>query len=313
MPFVDETLGTLPKNSYICARKKTIAMKKHLLPLVLCVVLFAGCNKDDDDFENYNYNRGNTADHVGYRPECPKQVSNSNYIYITHTAKIGNTNMRNYSMCFDTKKYAALWVAYPLHSCYRGGQYTRAYSTDVYWPYDPDIDSDYQAVGKSGYSGMTRGHQIPAADRTTTYEMNAQTFYMSNMTPQDYNFNGGLWLSLENRVRQYICSDTLYVVTGAHWENTNRLVGKNRNYPVPTHYYKVLLRTIKGNTGKAVTEIDRNSLKCIGFWLEHDSSTGNINKSYCKSVAEIERLTGHTFFPDVDVDKTACNPSDWGL
>lgn len=311
MPFVDKMLGTLPKNSYICARKKTITMKKHLLPLVLCVVLFAGCNKDDDDFGNYSYNRGNTVDHVGYRPECPKQVSNSNYIYITHTAKIGNANMRNYSMCFDKTKYAALWVAYPLHSCYMGSS-----SRSNAWGFDPDIDQSLQ-VNVGGYHtwNYTRGHQIPSADRTATEELNTQTFYMSNMTPQNYYFNGGdnydgLWLNLETQVRKYVCSDTLYVVTGAHWGSGYDYVNK---YPVPTHYYKVLLRTVKGNTGKAVTNAQRSDLKCIGFWLEHNSTTGNINKSYCKSVAEIERLTGHTFFPDVDVDKTACNPSDWGL
>lgn len=287
-------------------------MKKYLLPLVLCVALLASCNKDDDDFENYDYNRGGTVDHVGYRPECPKKVNNSNYIYITHTAKIGNANMRNYSMCFDKTKYAALWVAYPLHTCYTNGSAGRAYESSQVWPYDPDINSDYQAVGKSGYSGLTRGHQIPSYDRQVNVEMNAQTFYMSNMTPQKYDFNTGIWVTLESRVRQYICSDTLYVVTGAHWENTNYRVGKNGTYPVPTHYYKVLLRTVSGRTGLSVTKADRDDLKCIGFWLDHNT-TGTSLKQYCKSVAEIERLTGHTFFPDVDVDKTQCNPSDWGI
>ncbi|MDY4849938.1 MAG: DNA/RNA non-specific endonuclease, partial [Paludibacteraceae bacterium] len=84
--------------------------------------------------------------------------------------------------------------------------------------------------GKGGYNGYTRGHQIPSADRTATRELNEQTFYMSNMTLQAYDFNSGIWLDLENKVRGYMCNDTIYVVTGAHWENTSRYAGK---YPIP--------------------------------------------------------------------------------
>ena len=38
------------------------------------------------------------------------------------------------------------------------------------------------------------------------------------------------------------------------------------------------------------------------------------SKGVFKTVAEIERLTGHTFFPNVpNVPKDTYNPSDWGL
>lgn len=280
-------------------------MKKRIFPAALtaCVLicLFAGCEKTDP------WKRSNAS--YGSFPEVPTQITNSNYIYVTHTASLNGRQVRNYTMCFDKNKYAALWVAYPLHKCYcTGGPRTDA------WAYDPNIPQNYQ-VGTAGYRryGYTRGHQIPSADRTATTELNNQTFYMSNMTPQGYDFNTGIWVDLEGLLRNenkgYICDDTLYVVTGAHWANLDKKIDK---YPVPTAYYKVLLRTKSGYSGKSVFDTKRSDLKCIGFWLEH-SASGTINKSYCKSVAEIERLTGHTFFPDVDVDKTQCNPSDWGL
>lgn len=283
-------------------------MKKRIFPAALtaCVLicLFAGCEQNDPSWVFSGVDNDNTT--FTYLPECPAKVSNDNCSYITHVAKIGNRNMRNYTMCFDKNKYAALWVAYPLHQCYLGGS-----GRTEKWAFDPDIETWLQ-VDTSGYHtwNYTRGHQIPSADRTASSSMNNQTFYMSNMTPQGYDFNSGIWAALESRIRGYKCNDTLYVVTGAHWDDDCSYI--KRKYPVPTHYYKVLLRTISGNTGKSVTDTKRSDLKCIGFWLEH-SASGTINKSYCKSVAEIERLTGHTFFPDVDVDKTQCNPSDWGL
>lgn len=276
-------------------------MKKTLnltLQLVLIVLLLSSCDN--------TYNPWESDDKVPFKaaPEVPLKTFNNNYEYKTHNVIINNRGMRNFTLCFDKTVYAARWVAYPLHTCYIGST-----GRTEAWAYDPSISTSYQAPPRTYGGGWTRGHQIPSADRTKTLEANKQTFYMSNMTPQDYDYNSGIWLDLENRVRNtYRCNDTLYVVTGAHWGNKNTTAGK---YPVPTHYYKVLLRTRNGNTKKSVYGVPREDLKCIGFWISH-SATGRLNSSYCTTVAEIERLTGFTFFPEVDVDKTQYNLSDWG-
>ena len=57
----------------------------------------------------------------------------------------------------------------------------------------------------------------------------------------------------------------------------------------------------------------------MGFWFEHadqigGSSSPTLDKSYLRSVKEIEEKTGFTFFPDVDESvKASCNPADWGF
>lgn len=51
-------------------------------------------------------------------PELPLYGSND-YV-ITHTGTLNGKTVRNYTMLFDREKHAALWVAYPLHDCYRG-------------------------------------------------------------------------------------------------------------------------------------------------------------------------------------------------
>ncbi len=274
--------------------------------LVIATLVSCSENGGTGGYDPFDQNK-DTGPYPNF-PEMPEQVINSNYIYTTHNTQLNNRTVRNFTLCFDKTKYAARWVAYPLHSSYRGGS-DRSYTSQQTWPQDPTIPENYQAIGKGGYNGYTRGHQIPSADRTDNTAMNKQTFYMSNMTPQAYDFNTGIWVNLEDKVRKYICNDTLYVVTGAHWGNGYKNAGK---YPIPTHYYKVLLRTRKGNTRKSVYQTSPGDLKCIGFWLSH-SANGTLNKSYCKSVADIERLTGFTFFPNVDVDKTECTPSDWGF
>ncbi len=264
-----------------------------------------------------------TFDNTTY-PLAELPLYDSNDYVITHTGTLNGTKVRNYTMLFDKEKHAALWVAYPLHECYRGSS-----GRTEAWAADPLIDAMYQAKlwgeGYCYYEGYSRGHQIPSADRTASDELNNQTFYASNMTPQNGDFNGGIWGSLEGKIRDNMCSDTLYVVTGCYFGNGYNVTFDGSQYgkgstdskecPVPTHYFKVILRTRSGNTGKPVGECDASELKCIGFWLEHRSDyPETFNTDYCKSVEYIEQQTGFTFFPSAPEGiKKQCNSSEWVL
>lgn len=242
--------------------------------------------------------------------ELPICKINDNYIYNTHYGMMGTKrNARNYTYCFDTKNRAARWVAYPLHSCYTTGSGNRNYSK---FCYDPEVDTKYQAnMGAGSYNGWyDRGHQIPAADRKCSQEMMNQTFYATNMTPQQADFNQGKWGSLEGKVRNCICRDTLFVVTGAHFEGTHNssiassTTDKSGNIcPTPTFYYKALLRTKSGNTGKRISQFtDASQLIAIAVWMEHmdtDDDTSAQTTEFI-SVAELEERTGFTFFPMID-------------
>ena len=74
-----------------------------------------------------------------------------------------------------------------------------------------------------------------------------------------------------------------------------------------------MLRTRDGNTGKKISECRASELKTIGFWVANQSGQ-QLGSQLCRSVAEIERLTGFTFFPDVDASvKEQLAPADWGL
>ena len=118
------------------------------------------------------------------------------------------------------------------------------------------------------------------------------------MTPQLGSLNQQMWATLEGKVRSYSCSDTLYVVTGAYFGPgaTTTTDGVGSSVPVPTNYFKVLLRTKSGSTNKKVQ--DGNS----------------IPKSICTTVADIEEKTGFTFFPKVDSSvKQQMDLAQWGI
>ncbi len=248
--------------------------------------------------------------------ETPTYKEYDDFQYVTHYTTLNNRTVRNYSLCFDKSKKAALWVAYPIHNFYLQKLTDR---TDE-WGFDPNIDSYFQAdcISRSYGGRYDRGHQLPSADRLANREMNVQTFYMSNMTPQLDRLNQDMWANLEIKVRENNCNDTLFVVTGAYFDSgstASTYDGAGKSVPLPTHYFKVLLRTKTGSTGKAVVNCSDDELKSIGFWVEH-RSYGNVEppRSICKTVAEIEALTGFEFFPKVsDQVKQQNNPGQWGL
>ena len=289
-------------------------------------VVFADGKSFDLSFTQHSYDASIAFERQW--AELPVCKADGRYIYNTHYGLMGyKSNARNYTYCFDTKNRAALWVAYPLHSCYTMGSGIR---DNRKFGYDPTVDTKYQAnMGAGSYNGWyDRGHQIPAADRKCSQEMMDQTFYATNMTPQQANFNQGKWVALENKVRGWMCKDTLYVVTGAHFEgvhhssiDTSTKDKSGNRCPTPTYYYKALLRTKSGGTGKNIADItDASQLRAIVFWMEH-KDTGNdtnISASECISVAELEQRTGFTFFPMLDDSieesvKQKKVPSEWGI
>ena len=218
-------------------------------------------------------------------------------------------------------------MAYPLHSSHTTGGGNRNYSK---FGYDPQVDTEYQAaLGRGSYNGWyDRGHQLPAADRKCSQQMMDQTFYATNMTPQQANFNQKKWGALEGKVRGMICSDTLYVVTGACFSGSHHSsIDKSttdklgNTCPTPTFYYKALLRTKKGNTGKKISEItDASELRAVVFWLQHENSGSDtaITAADCITVEDLEERTGFTFFPMLDDSveqqvKTTIEPAEWGI
>ncbi len=247
--------------------------------------------------------------------ELPQLIELEGCQYVTHF--IPGTKTRNYSLCWNKNELIPMWVAYPMHKAYDGSA-----GRNDSWNYDPQIpNSDQPYLGSSYTGGYSRGHMIASSDRQVSVAANRQTFYYTNMCPQVQNeFNGGIWQSLEKKVQSYdwICDDTLYVVTGAamigDYKYTSTKSGQQ--VAVPTHFYKVLARSRSGNTGKALSELDDSQIQCAGFWLEHlgHGTKDKISRNDMKSVAEIEQFTGFTFFPELsDKVKNDCNPSDWGM
>ncbi len=256
-----------------------------------------------------------TARYSGWA-ELPSEVEKSGDYYYAYHRRADKESVRNYSVCYSASKRCAVWTAMPIHSSYDGN--TKRTND---WGYDPVIPKSVQPVLSSSYKGVySRGHMVASSDRLVSSATNSQTFYYTNMAPQyQDHFNGGIWQNLEVWCWKQNCSDTLYVVTGAHFANNNKTCSDNdgNRVIVPTHFYKVLIRSKSGNTGKPLWQLSESEIQCVGFWFEHNESyptNARPTSQYMKSVADIETLTGFTFFPNVpNAPKSSYKASEWGM
>lgn len=234
------------------------------------------------------------SDQVPVRMELPVVKAQDSVVFITHEYDLNGKKVHNYSAYYDARYKVAYWVAYPLYESVLSG----VSRTDA-WAYDPKVPERDQARLFKAWTGYSRGHQLPSADRLVNEEANAQTFYATNITPQNESMNSGVWETLEKdlRVTARNC-DTIFVVTGCVVKTaddpTVRYTQDNNGAPiaVPKAYYKVCLKY------KASSSTN-GGYSAIGFWMENKELGGSVG-SYAKSVDEIEALTGFDFFHNLD-------------
>lgn len=221
--------------------------------------------------------------------------------------------------------HCPVWVAAPRHACYEGtANRTNAYKAD------PDIPSGIQYYGKAADSGCNNGHMLGSAERTYSRAVNEQVFYFSNIAPQyssGFNTGGGGWNLLEDWIDTKVCTDTTYLVIGTYFDRYEDRYGNtaspkkisfgNRNdVSCPTMFYIAVLRTKKGNTGKSVMECSADELMCAAFVRCHNNALKGkqVSSKDMYSIAELEELTGFTYFPNVpNAPKDSYKASDWGL
>ena len=218
---------------------------------------------------------------------------------------------RSYAAYYDYDHFVSTWVAYPLCSGNIGsGDRTDKFTLDPILPRDKQqyLPKGYRTGNGDSSERFDRGHQLPSADRLD-YRVNLETFFGTNMTPQDHTLNTDLWATLEKRVRGWAKksdTDTLYVVTGCYIEGSSKYVldADNKHITVPVGYYKALLRLAKDK-----------SYSAVAFWFDNKSdSSPSIQKSMAISVDELEKKVGVDFFVNLPADTQksveAQNPAD---
>ena len=249
-------------------RRNTSGRKRILFLLILLIIAYLVLWVLTPSVEEYYGDGGQSGVVAGL--EVPKLEEGETLVI--HTG---------FALVYDEAHEQAKWVAYELTRDEVYGVFERADNFRA----DPSIASGSAELDDYRGSGYDRGHLIPAADLPWAEEAMGDSFYLSNMSPQEPSFNRGIWANLEAVVRTFAATEgAVSVVTGPVLsEGPYEVIGENE-VSIPQSYFKVVLDYLEPEK------------KAIGFVLPNEGSDKNL-RTFATTVDEVELITGIDFFP----------------
>jgi endonuclease G len=221
-----------------------------------------------------------------YVPNHSKEPSTGlNPDYLPLLQKGEGVKHKHYRLSYNEAHEQANWVAYTL----KKKHLTHDDRKRPYFIEDPKVktkSADWRNYKGSGYD---RGHLCPAGDRRFSLEAYNETFYTSNVSPQNREFNAGIWNRLEQQVRYWAKTyGEVFVITGGVLKPGLKSIG-DEDVSVPRHFYKIVVR----GTDKQA--------KTIAFLMPNRPSEKPL-AAFAVSVDRLEELTGIDFFAAMDND-----------
>ena len=190
------------------------------------------------------------------------------------------TSHTGFTLLYNEQHKQASWVAYKLTQSQTNKQHQRKnnFKADPKITSNTDFSNDYKSCG------YDRGHLCPAADMAWSEATMSESFYYSNLSPQEPSFNRGIWKELETLVRSWaIIEKEIYIVTGPVLTSIIGSIGSNK-VTIPKYYYKVIYAPIQN--------------KMIALVLPNQKSDNPLH-SFVITVDSLEILTNINFFPSL--------------
>ena len=194
-----------------------------------------------------------------------------------------------YSLSYVEKHEQAEWVHYRLDPkmVLTNEKNRKKFKTDRNYYQDGTFKSKsaHKDDIKFSVDGYQRGHLAPFKDMMIDSISAAESFYMSNISPQKKDFNGREWRKLENHVRSLAKKNEIYVTTGGVLSCDLESIGKKNKVSVPKLFYKIIYD-------------DKN--KRMTAYLMPNRKLNTSFENYKVTVDSIEILTGIDFYPQLE-------------
>ena len=206
----------------------------------------------------------------------------------------------NYTVSYNRNWNLPNWVAWELNKNETKGKNNRRdeFVADTELPKDNQVEPwDYSG------SGYDRGHMCPAGDNHYNDKAMSESFYMSNICPQNHDLNSGKWNDLEIACRRWANRyGEIFIVCGPIIDKRKgKTIGKNHEIFVPEQFFKCILIT------------STKPARAIGYIFENNGS----DRPYkIHTIDEIEKITGMDFFPNLpdsieDLIESRYEAGDW--
>jgi len=188
----------------------------------------------------------------------------------------------NYSLVYLEQFEQSQWVAY----CVESFELEKNFERTDNFKQDPLVISETANDNDYKGSGYDRGHLMPAAVCTWDSIAMYESFYYSNVSPQNASFNRGVWSRLEDLERDLALKfGKVWVVITPLFDNVIEYIGENK-VAVPNAY------------GRAFIIRDGENYKGIAFILtnEKKESDFDIINNASISIDSLEVITGLDLF-----------------
>nr|XP_004662053.2 nuclease EXOG, mitochondrial [Jaculus jaculus] len=207
----------------------------------------------------------------------------------------------NHALSYDQAKRVPRWVLEHISKNKIIGDANRKHCK---FKPDPSIPPPFSALNEDyAGSGWSRGHMAPAGNNKFSSKAMAETFYLSNIVPQNFDNNSGYW----NRIEMYCRELTerfedVWIVSGPLTLPHTRSDGKKAvsyqvigedNVAVPTHLFKVILARRSPESPEPLA---------LGAFVVPNKAIGFEPQlpEFQVSLQDLEKMSGLVFFPRLD-------------
>lgn len=237
--------------------------KNRIMLMLTAVLLFVACgySQQGDVLAQPSTNSG---------AELPAYTSDEDIVRHTgYTASYNHT-----TLCPD-------WVAWELTADEANGKLEGQYS----FSRDPMVGFPKASREDYSHSGWDKGHMAPRADMKWDARAMEESYYFTNICPQDHEMNSQAWRKIEELTRRMAHRyGAVLVVCGPMFDSTAHQHIGPACVHVPNRFFKALAVSTS------------NGWQTVAFIVENNRQDGS-PKRYAMTVDEVEAVVGRDLFP----------------
>ena len=173
------------------------------------------------------------------------------------------------------------WVAWELTAEEADGSLDGQYS----FSRDPDVKFPKASREDYSNSGWDKGHMAPRADMKWSLKAMEESYYLTNICPQDHEMNSQAWRKIEELTRRMARRHgSVLVVCGPIYDGGEQRTIGPAGVRVPDRFFKAL--AVKTDNG----------WQTIGFIVENTPQSF-APRHYAVSIDSVEATAGRNLFP----------------
>lgn len=188
-----------------------------------------------------------------------------------------------YTASYNHKTLCPEWVAWELTAEEAEGQEGGQYS----FSWDPSVQFPKASREDYSNSGWDKGHMAPRADMKWSRQALEESYYFTNICPQNHEMNSQAWRKIEELTRRLARRyGSVLVVCGPVFDSvSHRHIGPNCVH-VPDRFFKALAVRVG------------EEWHSVAFLVENNRQSRS-PRNYAVSVDAVEAVIGRDLFPQI--------------